>query len=269
MKTISIYNNNTNDNKTRREDLSQKIKDNGYSTGKDGDLIFVLGGDGTYLKAIERNMKKNPIFIGINTGNLGFLSEFFIDDVDRIFDMIRKKQYKIQSIPIYEAIITTKNQVKRLYFINDISIERKTTKIIHNAIQVNNEKFGTVSGDGILISSSIGSTAYAISTKGAISFDCDDVIQINALNPIHTKAYHSLLHTVILKDTNEITISPYHKKKIPIRIACDGREVKLNDIRSVVVRKSPFKAQFFRSLEYSDSLNTRTKILEDNQSLEL
>lgn len=270
MRKISIYNNFQRDNQDRRELLAQKIKDNGFSTGKDGEFMFVIGGDGTFLKAIQRNMRENPIFIGINAGNLGFLSEFKFEDVDHIFDMIKKKQYSLQTLPIYEAVVTTKSKVKRLYFVNDLVVERDGASVIHTDININDEKFCTLSGDGVILSTALGSTGYCIAAGGCISYDCD-VMQMTPINPLHTSAYRSLMNSVILNSSNEVSIFPGYKKKRPIRIACDGHEINLNDkrgkgnmdIRSIVVKKSPFKVRLLRSKGFKNIDNLRVKILDN------
>lgn len=262
MRTISIYNNFLPKNQEKREMLNNKIKQNGFGTGRDGDFMFVVGGDGTFLKAIKKNMKNNPpVLIGLNTGNLGYLHEFSFDEVDNIFEMIKKKDYWLQTIPVYEALVTTKNQTKRLYFVNDLVIERKETKIIHSEIQINGEKLTQLSGDGIAISSSLGSTAYNLSARGPISYDCDDVLQLVPLNPINNSRYRSFTNSLILKSKNEITILPSYKKQIPFRVVSDGNEGKFKDIRSVTIKKSPFNVKLLRSRKYKSSDNLKNKIL--------
>lgn len=262
MRTISIYNNYLPHNQDRRELLEGKIKKNGFGTGRDGEFMFVIGGDGTFLKAIQRNMKNNPIFIGINTGNLGFLSEFNFNDVDNIFDMIKKKDFWLQTIPIFEAIVTTKNQMKRFYFVNDVVIERKSTRIIHSDIHINDQKLTSLSGDGLVISSSLGSTGYGIAAGGSISYDCDNIMQLTPLHPVNTSAYRSLMKSVILNTTNEVTFYPSFKKQRPFRVVCDGNEIKIKDIRSVVIKKSPFSVRVLRSKHYQNTDNIRGKILD-------
>lgn len=264
MRTISIYNNSLNDNKVRREVLTNKIVNNGFDTGKGGEFMFVIGGDGTFLKAIQRNMKDNPVFIGINTGNLGFLSEFSFEDVDKIFEMIKKKDYWLQTLPIFEAVVTAKGQMKRLYFVNDLVIERKSTRIIHSDIHINDKKFSSLSGDGMIVSTSLGSTGYGIAAGGAISYDCEDVMQLTPLHPVNTSAYRSLMQSVIMKATNEITVIPSFKKQRPFRIACDGNEIKLKDIRSVAIKKSPFSVKILRSKDFKNTDNIRGKIFDND-----
>lgn len=261
MRTISIYNNYLPDNQDRRELLSDKIKNNGFATGRDGEFMFVIGGDGTFLKAIQRNMRDSPVFIGINTGNLGYLSEFDFNDVDDIFEMIKKKQYWLQNVPIFEAVVTMKDQVKRLYFVNDLVVERKSTRIIHTDVHINEERFCSLSGDGLVVSTSIGSTGYAIAASGSISYDCDDVMQLTPLHPVNTSAYRSFSKTVLLKTSNEVSIHPSFKKKRPFRIVCDGNEIKLRDVRSVAVKRSPFNAKILRSKGYKNTDNIKGKIL--------
>ncbi|WP_456363923.1 NAD(+)/NADH kinase [Priestia aryabhattai] len=263
MRTISIYNNDLKGNKERREVLTEKIKKCGFDTGRDGEFMFVIGGDGTFLKAIQRNMKTNPIFIGINTGNLGFLSEFVFNDVDNILEMIKRKQFQLETIQIYEAVVTTKNQVKRLYFVNDLVV-KESDDAIHLGLHINDEKISNISGDGIIVSTHLGSTAYNLSAGGPLIYDGNDILSVTPLVPIHNKKYKSLTKSIILKNSNEITINPYHKKGRPVRLICDGNRIKANDIRSISIKKSPFSVKMMRSPNYNFTGNIVEKILNSD-----
>ncbi|MFB8426373.1 NAD(+)/NADH kinase [Priestia megaterium] len=262
MRTISIYNNDLKDNKERREILTEKIKKSGFGTGREGEFMFVIGGDGTFLKAIQRNMKTNPIFIGINTGNLGFLSEFTFNDVDRIVDMIKKKEYQLETIQIYEAIVTMKNQVKRLYFVNDLVV-KEFDDAIHLGLHINDEKIANISGDGIIVSTHLGSTAYNLSAGGPLNYDGTNILSITPLVAMHNKKYKSLTKSIILENKNEVTINPYHKKGRPIRLICDGNRIKATDIRSISIKKSPFSVKMLRSPNYNFTGNIVEKILNN------
>lgn len=266
MKIISIYNNFLQHNKDNREILIRKIKNFGYETGRDGEFIFVIGGDGTFLQAMRKNMRSNPTFIGINTGNLGFLSEFKFDEVDKILKLIKSGDYKIQRLPIYKATISYKEGVKNFYFLNDVTIERKDSRIIHSSVNVNGQRFCDISGDGLVFSSSIGSTGYAVSAGGSISYDCDDVLQLNPISPVHSRAYQSLTKTVMFKDKNEITVFPSVKKNRRFRVVCDGNEIKLNGIKYIKIEKSEHSAELLRSKDFDNTKNLREKVLDDEIS---
>lgn len=249
-----------------RDEITELIKQYGYKTGRGGKYIIVIGGDGTFLKAIQKNMDSSPLptFIGINTGNLGFLSEFAINDTKKIMELIKTGNYDIQVIPIYEAQIKYEGGLeKKFRFINDIVVERKSSRIIHTSININNKRFCDVSGDGVVLSSSLGSTGYAISSGGSVSYDCEDVLQLNPLNPVQSKAYHSLTNTIILKDTNVISFSPKMKKKRKFRVVLDGEEIKGSNITSVTVKKSNSTTRILRSKGFDNTKNLREKILEE------
>jgi NAD+ kinase len=263
MKKISIYNNFIKDNPTNRDELSAKLKRNGFDTGKGGDFLAVIGGDGTFLTAIQKNMKENPIYIGFNTGNLGFLSEFGFNQVDQVIDIMKRNDYWIQTLPIYQVKIKEHDREYIEYFVNDVVVERKSPHIIHTSVHLNNKKFCLISGDGIVISSSLGSTGYNLSTHGAISLDCDDLLQMTPISPVQSRAYHSLMNPVLLKDKNEITIFPNYKKIRPFRIVCDGKEIKGKQIRFIEIRRSPYSVRILRSKHFNVMQNIRHKILEE------
>ena len=264
MDVISIYNNYLPQSQEKREELMRKIKEKGYLTGKGGKYLFVIGGDGTFLKAVHNNAQDNPIFIGINAGHLGFFSEFNFFDIDGIFEIIKRNNFFFFFLPIYEAIVKTDEGTRVFKFINDLVVERKTSRIIHSSIHINDEKFSLFSGDGIVVSTSIGSTGYGNSIGGAISYDSNDILQINTVSPVNTKAYQSLCKPVILKDTNTITIYPSVKKHRAYRLVVDGFEIKLNDTKFIEIKKTENKVKILRSKRYNAITKLREKIIENN-----
>lgn len=268
MEVISIYNNYLPKSQEQREELMRIIKEKGFQTGKKGKYLFVIGGDGTFLKAVHNNAVDNPIFIGINAGNLGFFSEFNFFDIEGIFEIIKRENYWLQEIPIYEAQVKTMDGTKSFKFINDFVVERKTSRIIHSSIHINDEKLSLFSGDGIVVSSAIGSTGYALNAGGAISYDCDNILQINGVSPVNTKAYQSLSNPVMLKDDNVITIYPSVKKQRPYRVVIDGSEIKMNDVKFIEIKKTGKVVKVLRSKRYNPTTNLRQKVIESNLFLD-
>lgn len=263
MKKISIYNSFIKDNNNKRDLLTSKLRQSGFNTGSDGDILIVVGGDGTFLSAIRKRFEKNPVFVGFNTGNLGYLSEFTIDNIDEFLKILKRDEYYIEHLPVYEVKMKENGEEKIEYFVNDLTIERKSTRILHMSVHVNDENLCSISADGIVISTSLGSTGYNMSTGGSIILDNKELLQISPIAPVYSKAYQSLSSSIVLSDENEITIFPNYKKQREFRIVCDGKEIKVKNPRFLEIRKSEHEVRILRSKKYSPLEQLKTKILRE------
>lgn len=264
MKRISIYNSDINDNKRKREIFSNKLKMNGFQTSRNGEILIVIGGDGTFLSAIRKRMEQNPIFVGFNTGNLGFLSEFTMEQMDDFFNILKKEAYWIEEFPVYEIKIKDSDGEKKEFFVNDLVVERKSTRILHLGIHANDQKLCTVSGDGVIFSSQLGSTGYANAANGAILMDVQNSIEITPISPVYSSSYQSLATPLILNDNNEFTIFPNIKKQRAFRIVCDGKEIKAKNPKYIEVKKTEKTIRILRSNRFSRIDNIRHKILGES-----
>jgi len=262
MRKVSIYNSFMNDNNNKREYLKNKLKVNGFSTSQNGELLIVIGGDGTFLSAIRKRLDQNPIFVGFNTGNLGFFSEFTMDKVDEFIQMLKRREYYIENIPVYEVRMRENGEERIEYFVNDLVVERKSTRILHMSVQVNEKNLCSVSADGLIISSALGSTGYNVSAGGAISLDCENILQLTPISPVTSKAYQSLSDSIILSNRNELTIFPNYKKQREFRMVCDGKEIKSKNPRFIEIKKSNKEIRILRSKKFNPIQHLRNKMFD-------
>lgn len=264
MKRISIYNSFIGDNNSKRELLTSKLRQAGFTTGGDGDILIIVGGDGTFLSAIRKRFENNPVFVGFNTGNLGYLSEFTIDNIDEFIKMLKRNEYYVEHLPLYEVKMKENGIERKEYFVNDLTIERKSTRILHMSVHVNDENLCSISADGLVISTALGSTGYNMSTGGSIVLGPKETLQISPISPVYSNAYQSLANSIVLSDENEITVFPNYKKQREFRIVCDGKEIKVKNPKVLEIKKSEFEVRILRSKKYSALEQLRTKILRED-----
>lgn len=260
MKNISIYNSFIKNNQNKREFILSKLRRHGFTSSKNGDLLLVIGGDGTFLSAVQKRLRQNPIFVGFNAGNLGYFSEFTMDDIDNFIEILVKKDYWIENIPVYEVRMKESDGEKTAFFVNDLVIERKSTRILHMSVQLNDEKLCSISGDGVVVSTPLGSTGYNMSVGGAISLDNDSFYQLTPIAPVVSKAYQSIKNSIVFKNTDELTIFPNYKKQRTFRIVCDGKEIRGKNVRFVEVRKTNQYIRILRSNKFKKTEHLRNKI---------
>jgi len=168
--------------KLKRE-LLKKYKN--YSI-KLSNYIIVIGGDGFMLDSLKKFQKYNLPFYGINTGNRGFLLN---SSSNRD---ILKKITKANRINLFslEAKIKSKNTLKKLTAINEISIFRHSKQTTKVEVAVNNKiRVKELVGDGILIATPAGSTAYNLSAGGPILNLDSNYLAVTPISPFRPRGW--------------------------------------------------------------------------------
>lgn len=186
----------------------------------DTDLIITLGGDGTLI-GVSRNVKKNspPIF-GVNMGHLGFITEFSkVEFFDQLEETL-KGNYKLTTLSLYQVEVFKKNKSSfKGTFLNDLVINNnQISRMLTLSVESEGEHIYNLSGDGLIISSPIGSTAYSLAAGGPIINP-----QVNAitLTPI---CAHSLTHRpLVIPDNTSVTIKAARPEEL-IKLTLDGQQ---------------------------------------------
>jgi len=135
------------------------------------DFLVSLGGDGTLLSLVRRSYGYNRPILGINAGNLGFLADIRIDEVEEFLNAMQRGDYRIDDRMMIEGYVRTDESIKEFYAFNDVVITRPTiSKMAKIDASIDGEWFNTYSGDGLIISTPTGSTAYSLAAGGPIIY---------------------------------------------------------------------------------------------------
>lgn len=134
----------------------------------DVDVLFVLGGDGTILKVAIEAGRRGIDLVGINAGNLGFLTEFEGEQVGEAVDLVCGK-YRTQERTVLEVRVGDKT----FYALNDAVLQRAYSAEADNNVvavsaEIDGNKVDEFVGDGIIVSTPTGSTAYSLSAGGSV-----------------------------------------------------------------------------------------------------
>jgi NAD+ kinase len=146
------------------------------------DMLVCIGGDGTLISAVRRSYAYQIPVLGIHAGKLGFLADIAMDELEEFIGLIKQGEYRIDRRAMLEATITTKQGSNKVVAFNDIVITRPSiSKMIHLDTFVDERTFNTYYGDGVIVSTPTGSTAYNLSAGGPVLFP---LTQVFALTPI-------------------------------------------------------------------------------------
>ncbi len=136
------------------------------------DFLVSLGGDGTLLSLVRRSYGHHKPVVGINAGNLGFLADITIDDVDAFLGRLLAGEYRIDDRMMIEGYIRKRSgEKKRFIAFNDVVITSpEPSKMVKVNASIDGERFNSYTGDGLIISTPTGSTAYNLSAGGPILY---------------------------------------------------------------------------------------------------
>lgn len=173
---------------------------------KEPDIVCVVGGDGTFLAAVHKyvNILDKTVFVGINTGTLGFFIDYTVDEIDKYINDILYKEPEIESHRLLKS--TVYSEKTRSYLaVNEVRIDNmvKTQNI---EVQVNGNKLEDFRGSGLCISSQAGSTAYNRAIKGAVVEKGLEIMQLAEIAGVHNVHYRSLGAPLILSGNNTISL---------------------------------------------------------------
>lgn len=224
------------------------------------DLLIVLGGDGTLLGiARDINGRYDVPILGVNIGNLGFLSSIEIQDFGEALNKIKNGHYTIQNRILLECTMLNDENNEKGKALNDVVIARGTlSRMLKFEVFIDNKLYYRFKGDGIIIATPTGSTGYSFSAGGPFIYPDVDVITLTPICP-HTRG----MQPIVLKSSSEILIKAENYNG-EIYLTFDGQEAKqINDNTSIIIKKSDYlaKIMLFDNYDYFNVL--RQKILDN------
>ncbi|MBN8246113.1 MAG: NAD(+)/NADH kinase, partial [Verrucomicrobia bacterium] len=150
------------------------------------DLIIVLGGDGTMLRAAREVAGMATPLLGINLGNLGFLTAVSPAQLAPALRRLWEGRFELEERSLLEAEVSTGGSTASLLALNDLVLARgQTSRLIELGVEVNGELLTRYRCDGLIASSPTGSTAYSLAAGGAIVSPDAEVLMLTPICP-HT-----------------------------------------------------------------------------------
>lgn len=203
---------------------------------EDGDLVIAIGGDGTFLNAVNStDFCKEKVYAGIHTGTLGFLQNLSESDIYAVIKYLNyEKEINTRKIFIPSITITlTTGEVLKYKAFNEILVcGTKYTKIDFSEY-IGDELLQEVSGNGIIVSSGTGDTAYSMSAGGAIDFSNYSQLICTLLTPIKNAAYGDFIVNSIV--CPEISIVPKQSRNVQIIIDGIPKKISSEQIKSIEI----------------------------------
>jgi NAD+ kinase len=205
-------------------------------------LVIALGGDGTILRALQLAMTGHAAVLGVNFGHVGFLADIHGDDLGAALESLARDEARIEERTALVATLAT-DPPRRVVAFNDVVIARRpgfgTARL---RVEVGGEPILSLTGDGVVIASPLGSTAYTVGAGGpAVAPSLDAIV----ITPLATQG--SPLRSLVLDggDTVRIELAP---ASAPLSVEFDGRMIEeMPASGALEVCTAPRKARLVRT----------------------
>jgi NAD+ kinase len=216
------------------------------------DVILVLGGDGTLLHAARLVGAAGIPILGVNLGSLGFLTEVKLDEMYSALESLLSGQYQLEERVLLNVEVIRKGKNAAQYLaLNDAVINKGAlARIIDLEVSVNSQPVLSTRGDGLIISTPTGSTAYSLAAGGPILYPTLEAFIIAPICP------HALTNRpVVIPDRDEVEVCL--KRGTDVMLTVDGQVgmplqphdcLKVYRAQSTLKLVLPFGSTFFRLL---------------------
>ena len=222
------------------------------------DFLFSVGGDGTFLRSVTFIRDRNIPIIGINTGTLGFLAIIQKEHIDEAIDQLLKGQYAILERPLLR-VSTNDKEIDfggMNFALNEVAVSRKdTASMIRVETFLDDEFLTTYWSDGLIISTSTGSTGYSLSCGGPIISPSSKNLVLTPIAP------HSLsVRPLVIPLQTEIELHVDSRSPEAL-LTLDSRMYTISNRSRIHIRQCDFSVKTVRLKDQTFIRTLREKLL--------
>lgn len=216
------------------------------------DFLISVGGDGTLLSVVRKSFKYDKPVLGINLGTLGFLTDISMDELPQFINDFKNNIYKIDSRMMVEGSVN----LNKFVAFNDIVISRKSiSSMIKIAAKIDGKHFNSYFGDGVIISTPTGSTAYNLSVGGPIVYPLTEAFIVTPVAP------HSLTQRPLVMPADfEIEFKIIDNQGAVVIV--DGQDIyEVEENQSIKIKIASKKAKMIHRIQrnYFEVLNEKLR----------
>ena len=195
----------------------------------DLELMVVLGGDGSILRATEWVLAADVPLLGVNLGHVGFLAEAESSEIDSIVTRIVQRSYTVEERSTIDVTLRECDSGEvswTSYAVNEVSVEKASReRVLEVLVEVDGRPLSRWACDGVLLSTPTGSTAYAFSAGGPVIWP-----NVDALLVVPLSAHALFARPLVLGPTSRVVVQLIERSQTDGVVWCDGR--RSADLRS-------------------------------------
>lgn len=197
------------------------------SFNEDAILNLVIGGDGTFLKAVHDSSFTSIPFIGINTGHLGFYQEVEVDGIESFVKAFKDGNYQIENLTILQSFVNK----KRMDSLNEVVVKSNKNQIVRLKVFIDGNFVENFQGDGLIIATPHGSTAYNLSCGGSILHQSLKGFSLTPIAPIFSNMNNAIISPVVLPEDATVDILVSKRDNYHTVFIFDGKEFSTKDYK--------------------------------------
>lgn len=262
IRSIKLFANN-NEKSIRIADLVRaRLLQNGFIVdAEEFELGIAVGGDGSFLRMVKANNFRDDLyFIGINSGTLGFMQDVGLNEIDKLIACLKDEQYRLDNICIQETVVKHNKGEETFYSLNEIVVRSADLKLLKLEVLVNNSLLERFTGDGLLVSTPTGSTAYNLNLGGSIMYSQIPCLQLTPITPINSSVYHTITNSVILPQYAKISFLTLEEDK-ELLVNADGETRVFRGVKKVQTKIADKKIKVIRLEGYNFEQKLNEKLL--------
>ena len=220
------------------------------------ELAVSIGGDGTLLAMAALMARTGTPIMGINTGHLGYLAACRLGQAQDMIQSVKEKNCRIEKRTMLQLVSIDDKPCNNIIALNEIAILRQdTTSMISMPTTINGTMLTTYKGDGLVISTPTGSTAYNMSAGGPIIMPLTSCMALTPISP------HSLtMRPIVVADDSEIVVT-INTRAQWIQVSVDGMAMTLPSGSTVKIAQAPYKLSVIQKLDHNFAQTLREKLL--------
>ena len=222
----------------------------------DADLLICFGGDGTLLHAAKLSYSYGVPIMGVNMGSVGFMAELEHSELKQLA-RLAKGDFKIeQRMMLDVSLIHERREIYFEHALNDAAITKgAVARVVEMSVSADGELISSLSGDGVLVSTPTGSTAYSLSVGGPIMVPHSNTVVITPVAP------HSLnVRPIVIRDDWEITLD-VESRSHNFLVAIDGRSETCKETTQLTIRRADYSVKVVKRFNHIFFDTLRSKMM--------
>ena len=220
--------------------------------------VIILGGDGTFLSAARLIGNKDIPLMGIKFGEVGFLAETMEDDLFKAVDFLIKGKFSIEErMCLNVTVIREKKRITSVNVLNDVVINKSAlSRLAYIALYIDSKYLTTFKGDGLIVGTPTGSTAYSLAAGGPIIHPCVHGIVLTPICP-----FTLTNRPLIIPESSKIEIR-LEQDPTNIMLTFDGQEgIDINSKDKIIIKKSSHSVKMISFLDQSYYKILKTRLM--------
>ncbi len=217
------------------EDITDSLSPDGY------DFIISVGGDGTLLSSVHLIGRRQIPVVGVNLGHLGFLTTAGRDDIDTLVTDLLAGRYTVEPRTLLHVVADLPGSPFSTFALNEVCLHRLDDgTLLHTDLYINGDFVSTYVGDGLIVATPTGSTAYSLSCGGPILTPHSGCFVVTPIG-----VHNLTLRPIIVPDNASLRLVT-HPREHPFSLSTDSRRQHLPSGTQLHLSREDFTIQLVR-----------------------